>query len=426
MQAFFTSSRNRSVLLLVFSSLSILVLLARGIFLGIDGLIGFNNQELSWTNLAPSIMDTGSMLVCACLLLPLLGGCIRQLQHKPLPRTTIPPINNRWIWLLLAVWVFLVVSASLFTAFFDFGWLPSAPFFFLALLLPVLIFTWVAIGGLFSGFRRRLWAALGLGMTGGTSLALILEYALVAVALGIGSIAVAFQPSLQETLAEIQAQVQAAAGMEDLLTVLAPYLVQPWVFLLILVFAAVLGPLLEEAVKPITVWVLGRHLRSLAEGFALGALSGAGFALLEGLMAASGMVSVPYFAIPARLASSLMHITLSGMVGWGIASAFKENRWKRLLGVYLLSSLLHGLWNGSALLAVYGGLRLEVQGMQNFDAFSILSIFLGISTLGVVFILMLVVLPLMNKRLRSSQDDIIAPLASQVERTSDGLDSPGN
>ena len=426
MQSFFSSGRNRSILLLVFSGISLLVLLTRAIYLLIDALLGFINQELSWVDLGPSMMDAGSMLVCACFLVPLLVGCLQQLKHKPLPVVTVHPIKNRLIWLLLASWVVLVALASLLTGFFDFGWLPSSPFFFLALLLPVMVFSWIAIGGLFSGSRRRLWASLSMGMTGGTSLALILEYSLVMLAVGIGAVVAVFQPALLDTFQEIQTQVQVATKMEDLLVVLAPYLTQPWVFLVVLLFAAVLGPMIEEAVKPLAVWILGRQLRTPGEGFALGALSGAGFALLEGLMAASGMISVPYFAVPARLASSLMHITLSGIVGWGIQSAFMTKQWKRFLAAYFISSLLHGLWNGSALLAVYGALRFQVQGVQALDVLGSLAVLLGIFTLVSVFILILFALPLLNKRLRSSQGDIIAPLASQLERTSDGLDSQGN
>jgi hypothetical protein len=119
MQPFFTSSRNRSLILLVFSNLSILVLLTRGIYLLFDGLLGFINQELTWIDLGPSMMDAGSMLVCAGLLIPLLVGSIHQLQQKPLPVVAIPPIKYRWIWILLAAWVFLVALASLLTAFYS-------------------------------------------------------------------------------------------------------------------------------------------------------------------------------------------------------------------------------------------------------------------------------------------------------------------
>jgi hypothetical protein len=139
-------------------------------------------------------------------------------------------------------------------------------------------------------------------------------------------------------------------------------------------------------------------------------------------MAASGMVKTPYFGLPARLASSLMHITLSGLMGWGIASALLEKRWKRLFGIYALVATLHGLWNGSALLAVYGSLRFVVQEMA-YDPVSILAMLAGVTLLGLVFVLIAVGLPILNRRMQPAQSDIIAPLASQPERTSNGLDS---
>jgi RsiW-degrading membrane proteinase PrsW (M82 family) len=275
---------------------------------------------------------------------------------------------------------------------------------------------------LVGGSRRRLWAAFGLGMTGGTSLALVLEYALIAIAVMFGAVLVAFRPELLQPLEDLQATVGNAKNVEDILTILAPYLTQPWIFLAVLSFASGFGPLIEEAVKPLAVWVLGRRLHSPAEGFALGAISGAGFALLEGLMAASGMAETPYFGLPARLASSLMHISLSALMGWGIASAMLEKRWKRLAGAYALSVIFHGLWNGSAVLAVYGSLRFIVQGMT-YDPVSILTMLAGVAMLGLVFVLIAICLPIFNRRLRPAQDVIIAPLASQAERKPDGLDS---
>jgi hypothetical protein len=167
-------------------------------------------------------------------------------------------------------------------------------------------------------------------------------------------------------------------------------------------------------------------LRSPAEGFALGALSGAGFALLEGLSAASSMAEAPYFGLSARMASSLMHITLSALMGWAIASARLEKRWLRLAGVYLLCSLLHGLWNGSALLAVYGSLRFLLQD-TNYDPLGTLAMISGVALLLLVLILVAIGLPGLNRRLRSRPGDIIPPLAPQIERISvDGIDQQGN
>jgi RsiW-degrading membrane proteinase PrsW (M82 family) len=327
--------------------------------------------------------------------------------------------------LLAIVWLALVVITSLLTGLSDFGWLISAPAFLLAMLIPVVALVWIGAGGLVGGSSRRMWAAFGFGMTGGSALALLLEYLLVAVAVAIGAVVVAFRPELAQTLQDLQAQLVNARNMDEMLSTLAPTLTQPWVFLAVLTFAAILGPLIEEAVKPLAVWILGRRLRSPAEGFALGALSGGGFALLEGLTAASGMVATPYFSLPARLASSLMHITLSAIMGWGIASGMLEKRWGRMLGIYALSAALHGLWNGSALLAVYGSLRFMTQGMT-YDPISILTMLAGIAMLLLVFIGIAACLPILNRRLRPSPVGIIAPLRSQPERNPDGLDSQGS
>jgi hypothetical protein len=422
MQRFFSSNYNRSVLLLVFSVLSILVLLGRGTILTIQGLVALSNSEVNFSGLGSYVVDALSMVLCAGLLIPLLIDCIRTLQGKEIPTANLKTVKGRFLLILAILWVILVVVSSLLTGLFDFGWLLSSPAFILAIFIPVIALTWIGAGGLASGSRRRLWAAFSLGMTGSTGLALVLEYILIGVAAIIGAVAVAFRPEWISTLQDLQSQVENAKNVEELLISLAPTLTQPWVFLLLLAFTAGLGPLIEEAVKPLAVWLLGRRLRSPAEGFALGALSGAGFALLEGLMAASGMVETPYFGLPARLASSLMHITLSGLMGWGIASALLEKRWKRLFGIYALVAALHGLWNGSALLAVYGSLRFVVQEMA-YDPVGILAMLAGVTLLGLVFVLIAVGLPILNRRMQPAQSDIIAPLASQPERTSNGLDS---
>lgn len=192
--------------------------------------------------------------------------------------------------------------------------------------------------------------------------------------------------------------------------------------MLLLAFAAVIGPLIEEAVKPLAVWFLGRRLHSPGEGFALGALSGAGFALLEGLMASSGYASQPVFGLPARLASSMMHITLSAFMGWAIASAFLEKRWVRLVVSYLLCATMHGLWNGSALLAVYGALRFSITGAAMPDLLSSLFMLVGVFMLFITFVSITLSLPLMNLRLRKLQGDIIAQPKNQIERMKDGVD----
>jgi hypothetical protein len=266
-----------------------------------------------------------------------------------------------------------------------------------------------------------LWAVFGLGMVGSTVTAVLAEYAVVglgALAFGIAAIA---HPEWMTVIQQLKDQVTGAGDMQAILTVLAPYLTNPLVLLAVLAFAAGIGPLIEEAAKPAVLWLLGKSLRSPAEGFALGALCGAGFALLEGMMAASGAAATLGFGLVGRVASSLMHITASGVVGWGIASARLEKRPGRFVGAYLLAVSLHGLWNGSVILAVYGALRFMVTGgtgiATNPDLPGVLALLAGLGLLAALLVAMLVVLPLLSGRLRAGQpvpvpvpaNDIIAP-----------------
>ena len=197
-----------------------------------------------------------------------------------------------------------------------------------------------------------------------------------------------------------------------------------------MIFAAVLVPLIEEAVKPAVLWVLGNRLRSPAEGFGLGALCGAGFAMMEGLLAASSATQMWGFGLIGRSAASLMHITSSGLLGWAIASAQMEKRYGRLALTYLVSVSIHGLWNGSAILAVFGALRVMIQNMP-IDYLGVLFALGGLGMLILELLLLVAALPLINRHLRRTaasipapvQSDIIAPLPTSNPRETNGLDS---
>ena len=102
-----------------------------------------------------------------------------------------------------------------------------------------------------------------------------------------------------------------------------------------------------------------------------------------------------------------MHITSSGLLGWAIASARLEKRYTlrvlrgRLALTYLLSVSIHGLWNGSAILTVYGALRTVTQNMQ-IDLPGMLFMLGGLGMLFLELVLLLTALPLINQRLRPS------------------------
>ena len=423
-------NRRRDILLLIFSSIGILGLLIRSATLAVTGILTFDPGYGS--SLAASLLGALAMLFCAGLLVPVLVYTIKRLKGQEILPVSIRSVKFWQVAVLVAVWVLVVIIGALLASLFAYGWAVAAPLFLLGISLPILSLAWIGAGGLPVGSRRRLWSVYGFGMVGGTVAALLLEYLVIGIAVVVIGVLAVANPELRTVIDQIKTQVaNANAGdMQTLLTVLAPYLTNPLVILSILVFAAVLAPLIEEAVKPAVIWFLGKRLGSPAEGFVLGVLCGAGFAMLEGLMAASGTTQMWGFGLVGRAAASLMHITSSGLMGWAIASAQLEKSYGRLALTYLLSVSIHGLWNGSAIMAVYGSLRVMVQNMK----IDFLGGFFALGGLGMLFlelILLLTALPLINRRLRRPaapvpapvQSDIIAPLATSNPRETNGLDS---
>ena len=414
MQTNFFSSRRRDILLLVFSILGVLVLAGGGIYQLIQGITLFT--AASKTDSTSSFFGAFCMLLCAILLLPSLVYSIRRLKGQEIPASNLTPVKGWQVGVLLVAWGLVIVLGLIINNLPNFGWLAALPFFLLELAIPVAGLVWIAIGGLPTGSLRRLWAAFGIGMAGSTLVAMLLEGLLVGIAALAVGIVLVLNPAWLAFLQQLKTQIANGGNVQSLLSTLTPYLTNPLVLLLVLVFASILAPIIEETLKPAAVWLLGKRLRSPAEGFALGALCGAGFALLEGMLASSGSFQMLGAGLAARATSSLMHIMTTGLTGWGIASARLEKRYGRLAWTYLLSISIHGLWNGSVFLLVFGALRFTLLG-ANSDLLGILFVIAGIGILISLLLAIMVLLPLMNHRLRpvpsvtvtSKTGDIIAP-----------------
>jgi len=417
---FFSSNYNRSILILIFSILSLIGLLVWAGLQAVQSLLFFFQSGSNLAELGATLATTIGLGLCALFFAPLILDSIRQIRGGHIPAFELPPLKGRVFLLLATAWLILVVFASAASLLGSAGALLAAPFVTPAIAIATLTFAWVGAGGLARGSRRRLLGALGFSITGSSLIAIVLQYTPILLVLVAAGMAAASNPELLATIQQMQAQLQNSGSMEELLDLLAPYITQPWVLAAVLAYAAGIAPLTEELVKPLAVWLLGRRLQSPAQGFALGALGGAGFAIIEGFLSASMLVETPFFGLPARLASSLIHVTLSSLMGWGIASALLQKRWGRLVGVYALSAALHGLWNGSAVLAVYGSLRTILPGADPLDPLTLGSMAAGVGIIGLVFVGVAVALPLLNQRLRR---DIIPPTFLPPERPLDGLDS---
>ena len=418
MKAYLCSPPNRAALLLIFSLSSIVVLLVRALVLAIQGLAGLVQATLSPADLGPYLLDATGMVFCALLLVPMLVGALRMRRGLGSSDARISPVKPIQFALLAIVWLAVLAAAGLLTGLFDFGWLLAAPAYLLGIFLPIAALLWLALGGLPAGSWRRVWSAFGLGLTGSTALAMAGEYSLLGLAVLLAAIGLRLNPEWRPIISQLQERLGNITDMQSLMDTLTPYLKNPWVLAAVLVFASGLGPLIEEAVKPLAVWILGRRIESVAQGFALGALGGAGFALMEGLLAASGFSSSLALGLPARSTSTLMHIGLSALMGWAIASARMEKRYRRLVGIYLLCAAIHGLWNASALVAVFASLQVSASGAETLSGSLLLVA--GLAMLVLVMAAVAVLLISGNLRLRRAlalaapAHDIIPPLEKGV------------
>jgi len=407
-------SKWKSVLLILFAVLGMVGLLGRGGFLIWRGLSSTSPTATQTAqDLAGNILDALSMGFCALLLLPVIVYSRRLLRGGTVHPASVRPIRFWQAAVLAAVWLVIAITGTILTNLFHNGWVVLAVFFPLGVALPIVFLAWIGLGGLPTGSVRRLWAVFSLAMAGSTMIALLAEYLVIGAVALVGWAAMLSHPEWRDVVQQLQTQITRATDMQSVLTVLAPYLTNPFVLLLILVFASGVGPFIEEAAKPAAIWLLGKSLRSPSEGFALGVLCGAGFALLEGVTAASGYSQIWGLGMAGRAASSLMHIMASGLVGWGIASARLEKRFLRLAALYLGAVGLHGLWNGSVVLAVYGALRWTFQN-GTLDPVSIGFILIGAGLLSLLLPVILIALPLVNRALRRAPASA-EPVTGQID-----------
>jgi RsiW-degrading membrane proteinase PrsW (M82 family) len=181
--------------------------------------------------------------------------------------------------------------------------------------------------------------------------------AVLAIIVFIGVMAyVSAQPELANQLQALSQQIMILGPQSEATRdLLLPLLTKPGVIVTALIYIAVLVPAIEELFKPLGVWLFASKLDSPAQGFALGALSGAGYALIE-TIGVSGQGAGWASLLLSRIGTGVLHITTSALMGAAIVRVWNDRRYLRLIGTYLLAVTLHGLWNTFALLFSFSNL----------------------------------------------------------------------
>ena len=263
------------------------------------------------------------------------------------------------------------------------AWLVLPFMHLLAVGLPLAWILYLSIRSLPFGSPQRMWGVITSGLLLAPTMALFLEGLVGVVFVLFGVLYISRSPDLVDQISRFTEWMNLANPSPELLfDKIGPMMVHPVVILLVIFYGAVAVPLIEEALKPIGVWLLVGKKLSPAAGFVAGAMSGAAYALCESLVLTSdGQQWVSMMV--ARIGTAIIHIFTSGLVGWALVQA----RYKRtyvLLGVsYLVAVLIHGLWNALTLFSTFSVLAI-LHGLQ--PPFAFISYMGWIAPFGLVFL----------------------------------------
>lgn len=348
--------------------------------------------------------DTGLMLVIgwtslllAVAFIPALISAIFHLQGRSMP--ALKPSTQRIIQVaLVVIWIASILGVLLISRFQALNLITSLLIIPLVL-VPILFFFWIGSRNLSLGNRPRVWGAVAFNFSIMMPVVLLVELVLFFFIFMIAAVWLAGQPEL---LSQIMMYVeQISNGLMDPMEAeqLITDLISRPIFLngSILV-VAILVPLIEELFKPLAIWFLAGKRLTPSQGFVGGLIGGACFAMLESL----GAVGIPaesewIILLFGRTGTGLLHITLSGLVGWGFASAFYNRNWGRAIFTYLGAVTIHGLWNFFALLSGIVPILPISEEMNNLP---VLLGQMGVFVLVALFVINLVLLFSVNRQLQ--------------------------
>jgi RsiW-degrading membrane proteinase PrsW (M82 family) len=350
------------------------------------------------TTLQAIIVASGIMLTGA-IFLPAAYYSFQRLRGVDIPEAA-PKILKPWQGtLLVLLWAGAAVLAQLLEDNDIFKWF-TPPLYLLAIGTPVYFLIRLAAGGLNAGSRQRFWgipvASIALGMT----LSIIAEATLVIIGLAGGAVYLFLHPEQLSVFKHITDQFTNASRIESALHIVEPLLNNPLIIVLALFFFSGFIPVIEETAKSIAPWTVFDHLESPAQGFVIGTLSGAGFGLVESLLASTTPDSSWAATLMIRGGSTMMHMLTASLTGWGIASFRTNKSTRRVIGSYALAMFLHSLWNAAVMMILFGGLRMSSNvGLP--DPIGEVFVFFGISVLVILCLAIPLTLAFINRRLRT-------------------------
>ena len=309
------------------------------------------NQRFTFIYLAWTI---GAL---SLLIIPSLVISFLRLIDRPLPTWQLP--HSLYIAsLLMLMWPVVLLVGSLAEKV-SWSWAVMPPLQIVAVVVPLWWFWELGRRALPRLSTQRSWAMVSYGLVISPPFIIAVELVVLLVAVSVFVLWLSGNPDLMRQLMAIAQRMAAGqADPESLGRLLTPLIQQPVAIYSLLALVAGVIPVLEEFLKPVAVWfLLGRNITP-AEGFQAGMLCGLTFGLVETL----GNLSTPLGSawtvlVIGRMTTGLLHMVSTGLIGWGLASAWSQAKYARLAACFIISASLHGLWNG---LSVIMGVTPEI------------------------------------------------------------------
>ena len=398
--------RTPSILLLIAAGLGVQVSFAGALLffgLGIASLI----NPLEFSAYPQELIGLGwTALVTLAVQLPVLVFASRRLNQRPIPEW--PANGLKLASIGLAVWAVALIAGA-WAAEQPYAWLALPPLQVLVVVLPLWWLVEVGRRGIRAGSQQRTWSLLGVSLAVTVPLTLILEIVIFGILIILLSAWLLGQPDTARQLRELVQQLQIYGPDPQILErALQPLQNQAWLRGGVLISLAGIVPLFEELLKPLALWGMARWRLRPAEGFVAGLTCGAGFALLETLTALTSSPAEAWQMLAVqRVGTGLLHIVTTGLVGWGLATAWSRQRYLALAFAFLSAVGLHAAWNTAGLGFLPGFSGQPIPGL-NLAAAQVISLLV---LMGV----MLTILFVMNRRLAGAPAEIPAMPAESLQ-----------